>query len=177
MLLLNTTLPAEIYNDYKLTNEANASKTKNHFTDGTFQEIIRFDKLIFEEDSLNEDNLKSLNLIIEKIKKYIHEHKKIYITIVGHRASEKLSDIKNEEKAKSKTYASIIQSFFRDSNKQEKHKNYATIVKNYMIEKGIDKDSIVLELLKEQDNTFSYETKYNYMVSNRVMISLYVEEE
>ena len=88
-------------------NHTQSAYSEDYFMDVSFDEIVRFDSLEFEEDTLSEKSDKYLQKISQKIKQYSHENKEIVISIIGHTSP--TTDNDNEKKAESKTYAKKIQ--------------------------------------------------------------------
>lgn len=173
-LLISTLLSANIYDEYKLTKDTNVSQTKNYFFDGEFEEIIRFDDIIFENEIFSLAVSDSLKEVSKKINSYKDGKREFYVSIIGH--TQATTDDKNENKIDSDTYANKIQNIFRDSfdtNSSEKlSKDYAQQVKKYLLDKNVSEETIYLECRKDLDRVYSDKID----VSNRVMVTLYVEK-
>jgi len=120
---------ADIYDEYKLNESLNK---KNYFMSNDFDAIVRFNALLFDNDSL--DNT-ALQKIIKKIKSY-QEKKEILISIIGH-----TTDVK-------------------DANESKKiAMGYAQSVQEYLLNEGFDKKLIVLESRGSKDPRFSDATQ------------------
>ena len=175
-LLFCTFLSANIYDEYKLSQDTN--KPQNYFFSNDFDEIIRFNSIVFEDDTLSTVNLESLKSITQKINSYKDEKRNFYISIIGHTMG--TTDNKNENTIDSSVYANKIQNNFRysyDTNQSQKSsKHYAKKVKKYLIDDGVDQNIIKLEYRGGLDPGFSDETEEGNQNSNRVMVSLYIEE-
>jgi outer membrane protein OmpA-like peptidoglycan-associated protein len=154
------------------------TQSKNKFLDGEFEEIIRFDALLFDESyKMTSESKNNLKEISKKIKRYIVDGKKVHITILGH--TNRPTDDFNELKAASDTYAAKIENVFRyslDSNQSDKlSKNYAQIVSDKLQDDKIDKKNIVVEYRGGKDMAYSDATTLGRDLCNRVMVTMYVE--
>jgi len=176
LLLFSTLLWGGIYDDYKLSQDSN--KSKNYFFSTDFEEIIHFDALVFEGDSLSADGEENLKDIVQKIDAYKNGKTNFFITVIGHTRA--ITDDKNEKTIDSKTYANRIQNIFRDSfNKNQsssESQDYAKKIKQYLIARKVDEKIIEVEYRNALDPAFSDETKEGNNLSNRVMVSIYIEE-
>lgn len=174
--LMYTLVSADIYEEYKLTQDSN--KTQNYFFSGEFEEIIRFDDIIFENGMLSTSVSDSLENLREKINSYKKNKLKFYISIIGHTAA--TTDDMNEHVIDSDTYANKIQNIFRDSFDSNVSaglsKSYAAKVKEYLVENNVSEKIIHLEYRSGLDNAFSDDTKASRELSNRVMVTLYAEK-
>jgi len=175
-LLFSTLLSANIYDEYKLTQDINISK--NYFFSNDFDEIIRFDAINFEDNNLTSSGSQTLKDITQKINSYKDEKRNFYISIIGHTMA--TTDDKNENTIDSDTYANRIQNSFKDSfdtnESLERSENYAKSIEKHLVDNGVDKNIIELEYRGAFDPAFSDETKESENLSNRVMVSLYIEE-
>ncbi len=176
LLLFSTLLSANIYDEYKLTQDINISK--NYFFSNDFDEIIRFDAINFEDNNLTSSGSQTLKDITQKINSYKDEKRNFYISIIGHTMA--TTDDKNENTIDSDTYANRIQNSFKDSfdtnESLERSENYAKSIEKHLVDNGVDKNIIELEYRGAFDPAFSDETKESENLSNRVMVSLYIEE-
>jgi len=170
-LLLLSGLNANIYDK--------STYSKNYFYDTEFEEIVRFDPLEFQSDELCSQSEEYLKEVVQKIKNYTDAEKSILITIVGHTAL--TTDDANEKKLESRTYARKIQNYFSDSfdtnESFDKSQSYASKIQEYLAQEGVDKNITTLELRSDKDELFSTETEDGYELSNRVMVSMYVEKD
>lgn len=177
-LLISTLFSADIYDEYKLLKDANASQVKNYFFDGEFEEIIRFDDIIFENEIFSIAVSDSLKEVSRKINSYQNGKREFYLSIIGH--TEATTDNENENRIDSDTYANKIQNIFRDSfdtNSSEKlSKDYAQQVKKYLLDNNVSEQTIHLEYRKGLDRAYSDKTDEGRGLSNRVMVTLYVEK-
>lgn len=177
-LLLQTLLSAEIYSEYKLLQERNASEIKNYFFDGEFEEIIRFDDIVFKNGVFTSGATESLRVVSEKINLYKSQKKEFYVSIMGH--TQATRDDENEKRIDSSTYANQIQNIFRDSfdrnESQRLSREYAQEVKEYLLDKNISEKTIYVEFRDGLDRAYSDESSGGGNLSNRVMVTLYVEK-
>ena len=171
LLFLFSALNAEIYDE--------TTYSKNYFYDTQFDEIIRFDPLMFKSDSLSDESADYLNEIIEKIKTYSNGTRKITVTIMGH--THVTTDDVNEKKLESKSYATKLQHYFSntfDTNESfAESESYATKIQNRLVDAGVDKNITMLELRLDRDVLYSLETEDSDEASDRVMVSIYVERD
>ena len=171
---------AGIYDEYTMEFNTNKTKetTKNRFMDTEFEEIIRFDALLFDNShKLTSKSQDYLEEISKRIKSYLYDGRKIYVTVIGH--TDRPTDDYNELKAASDTYAAKIEDAFRyslDSNTSDKlSKDYAQIVSEKLQNEHIDKKIIVLDHRAGKDMAYSDVTTLGRELSNRVMVAIYVE--
>ncbi len=152
--------------------------TKNKFMDGEFEEIIRFDALLFDESNkLTSKSEKDFKKILKTIKKYVNDDKKIHISVIGH--TDRPTDDYNEMKVASDTYAARVEDYFRyslDSNQSKKlSKSYAEVVGEKLQDAKIDKNIITFEYRGGKDMAYTDATSLGRELSNRVMVSIYVD--
>jgi len=175
-LLFSTYLSANIYDEYKPNQDSN--KSENYFFSEDFEEIIHFDALVFKGDTLSAKGEENLKNIIHKIDSYKNRKTNFFITVIGHTTT--TTDDENENTIDSKTYANKIQNILRetfDTNQSATYsQDYATKIKQYLIDEKIDEKFIEVEYRKALDPAFSEGTKEGRELSNRVMISMYIEE-
>ena len=176
ILLLSTFLSANIYDEYKLSSDTN--KSKNYFFSDDFEEIIHFKPIVFEGDTLSAEGIETLKKIIQKIDSYKNEKTNFFITVVGHTSA--TTDDENENTIDSSTYANKIQNIFRNSFDANQSvglsQSYTEKIRQYLIDNKIDEKIIEIEYRKDLDPVFSSETQEGKKLSNRVLISLYIEE-
>lgn len=176
ILLFSTFLPANIYDEYKLSQDAN--KSKNYFFSNDFDEIIRFDAIVYENDNLTAAGLETLTNITLKVNSLRDGKRNFFVSIVGHTSA--TADNINESRIDSSTYANSIQNIFRDSfdTNQSGHlsQSYANKIKKYLMDKKVDENIIEVEYRKAFDPAFSDEKVDGKNLSDRVMVSLYIEE-
>ena len=175
-LLVTTLLSTDIYDEYRLHEDTN--KSKNYFFSNDFDEIIRFDTIVFEDDNLITAGSETLKSITQKINSYKDGKRNFFVYIIGHTSA--TTDNKYESKMDSSTYANRIQNSFRDSfdtnQSQKRSENYAKKIEKHLVDSGVNKNIIELEYRGAFDPAFSDETKEAENLSNRVMVSLYIEE-
>jgi outer membrane protein OmpA-like peptidoglycan-associated protein len=181
VLFISSVLYGGTYDDiYSLAMDTDKQdqRIKNKFMDGEFDEIIRFDALLFNDsDELSSDSKEYLKEIIKKTKEYIDGGKKISITVIGH--TDRPTDSCNEAKAASNTYAANIEDAFSyslDSNESKKlSKNYAQFINKKLLDNDIDENIISVEYRKGKDIAYSDSMQSARELSNRVMVSIYVD--
>ena len=176
-LLISTLLSADIYDEYHLNEDIN--KSKNYFFSNDFDEIIRFDAVVFEDNNVTVSGSETLKNITQKIKSYENGKRNFFISIIGY--TQMTTDDENENSIDSNTYANRIQNIFRDSfdtNQSVKlSRDYAKEIERYLVANGIEKKIIAVEYRGGLDSVFSQESDEGKRANNRVMISLYVEED
>ncbi len=182
-LLLALPLFAGTYtDDYKIETEAaHTSATLDTFMYGDFKEIVRFEMLKFDDGELDDEysqetNSTHLEYITKMIKEYIANRENILVKIIGH--TNEPTDDKNEKIADSDTYANTIQNWFRyslDTNtSQNSSRDYAKSIQDALVSDEINEEITVLEYRRGDDMAFSDGTSEGQMLSNRVMVTIYV---
>ncbi len=179
-LVYSLTLFGSTYDETYSVIKSNASELKNNnrFMDGNFEEIIRFDEVQFSDGVVAEDSHTKLDEIIKKIKKYAEDGKNIKVTLIGH--TDRATDEKNERAVDSDTYANTIQNKFRyslnENNSTQFSLSYANAIESKFIENNISKDIVFVEHRAGKDLAYSGDTTEVRELSNRVMVTMYVEE-
>lgn len=149
IFLFSLSLKASIYKEYSLYE---AKEEKNQFMSGSFDEIIRFNKILLTSHSFDDTTSKSLDSILKKIQDNTSQSNKVLISIIGH-ASQNLQS---------------------DKEALEESKKNALVIKKYFIDKGINEDTLFLEYRGAKDSLYSTATQASRDMSQRVMISLYI---
>ena len=179
-LLLSSTLLAGTYDEtYSVVDSKKVQENNlNIFMDGNFEEIIRFDDILFSENRVNEFSNKTVEKTIKKIKKYTKDGKVFKVALIGH--TDRPTDDKNEKTIDSDTYANKLQNMFRyslnETNSTNLSKDYANILKNRLVNSNISKDILFVEYRGGKDLAFSGDASEDRDLSNRVMVTVYVEE-
>lgn len=143
ILILNLPyLSASVY-DYAEFQEKK-EKTINHFMDSSFDEIIRFDKVVLNTNNqiLNDESNDILDDIVQKVTNYTKESKEIKLTIIDHSSLNNL--------------------------------NNALKIQNTLEEKGLDKSIMTLEFRTHKDKLYHGISGKNKNLDNRIMITMYV---
>ena len=160
-----------------LLSSANASVSK--FMQGEFDEIHRYDFLVFENSEISEDSKKNLNQIIEKIDALKKSAKEFEITLVGH--TQKLSRDENEQRIRSNTYITSIQKLFEDSDDKNRSidtsKKYVQTIYEALVDKNISKELINVDYAGDTYALYTSATSEGKKLSNGVFVSLYVYKE
>ena len=155
---------------------ASAQVKPDIFMDGDFKQIVRFDMLGFDGDSLGSKYKNDLQKIIDTIKDITAKGNEVLVTVIGH--TNEPTDDMNEKTVQSRAYASEIQRWFRyslDSNSSiEKSKKYALKIQDALVDGGIDKKITVVEYRGGKDMFFTDESTSGRDLSNRVMVTMYV---
>jgi outer membrane protein OmpA-like peptidoglycan-associated protein len=166
------------YNVVKNTNEIGvATKALDEFMYGDFKEIIRFDMLSFDVNggNLSVNSRENFDYIVKTIKDY-EKREDIRITIIGH--TNRPTDDYNEQVVDSDTYANAIQNLFRSSldtnTSADLSKNYANAIQEKLVDSNIDKSITVVEYRRGDDLGFTDATTEGRDLSNRVMVTMYV---
>ncbi len=179
-LVLSSTLSGATYADtYSVLDfKKPQEKNINIYMDGNFEEIIRFDNILFSENKVDESSEKIVDGTIEKIKKYTRDGKVIKVTLIGH--TDRPTDDKNEQTIDSAIYANNIQNKFRyslnENNSTKRSKDYANSLKKRLVENNISEDILFVEYRGGKDLAFSGDELEVRDLSNRVMVTIYVEE-
>lgn len=166
------------YNVVENTNEAGVeTKALDEFMYGDFKEIVRFDMLSFDANGreLDVDNRENFEYIVKTIKDY-EKCEDIRLTIIGH--TSRPTDDYNEQVVDSDTYANAIQNLFRtslDTNTSTKlSKSYADKIQQKLVDSNISESIMVVEYRRGDDLAFTDATKKGRDLSNRVMVTMYV---
>lgn len=178
-LLSTLSLYGATYDDnYSVTvSDKPTQKNLNTFMSGSFDEIIRFDMLKFDDGIMDEDSKTELDKIVDKVNTYLENSRDIKITVIGH--TDRPTDDVNENKIDSDTYANSIENIFRyslnENNSTAFSKDYATTIEDKLLDNNISKDIIYVEYRAGKDLAFSDGEDEGRELSNRVMVTLYVE--
>lgn len=152
-------------------NKVDTAEAKNFFMYGDFEEIVRFNSLVEDED-----NSEKLEEISKQVKKYVDDEKDIRVKIIGH-TNEPTDDV-SERIVNSKTYANKIQDLFRDeldTNRSiELSKSYAQNTQKELIDLGVDEALTVVEYRGGDDIEYTDLLEEGRDLSNRVMVTIYV---
>ena len=179
-LVLGSTLFGGTYDEtYSVTvPEKQQEKNVNTYMDGNFEEIIRFEDILFCENKIEKKKKKIVDEAVEKIKKYTKNGKVLKVTLIGH--TDRPTDDKNEQAIDSVTYANSIQNIFRyslnESNSTGVSEDYAVALKNRFEDNDISKDILFVEYRAGKDLAYSGDTSEDRDLTNRVMVTIYVEE-
>jgi len=179
-LVYSVTLSGATYDEtYNVTGKSKSQeKNFNRFMDGNFEEIVRFEMINFEDSKITPSSDKRLDVIIKKINKYTQDAKEIKVTLIGH--TDRPTDDMNENRIDSDTYANKIQNIFRyslDENKSTQiSKDYAEYIYDRLVKSNIPKDILFVEYRAGKDLAFSGDESDDRELSNRVMVTIYVEE-
>ncbi|MEN8303368.1 MAG: OmpA family protein [Campylobacterota bacterium] len=179
-LVLSSTLLSGTYDErYSVLDSKKAQeKNVNTFMDGNFEEIIRFDDILFAENRVDDASKKTVDEVIGQIKKYAKGGKVLKVTLIGH--TDKATDNQNEQKIDSDTYANRIQNMFRyslnENNSTSISKDYANALKKRLVDSDISKNILFVEQRGGEDLAFSGNESEDRDLSNRVMVTIYVEE-
>jgi OOP family OmpA-OmpF porin len=179
-LLLCTSLFAQTYEyGYKVVDQ-NKSEiyTNDFFMYGDFEQIIRFEPLVFQSDSeLTEDSEGIYKDALEKINELKEKNDKFYVTVIGH--TDTPTDDLSEVSIDSDTYANAIQNVFRyslDTNdSKEISKNYASVIKHRLIDDEVDENITFSEFRSGNENNKLETYDDTRELNNRVMLTIYVE--
>jgi len=181
-LLFSLSLFGGTYDEaYSVVKDENSSTVTNNntFMSGDYQEIIRFDSIVFDGEEVSEESEDTLKKAMKKIKTYQDDGQNIAVVIIGNTKPQ--TDDENEMKIDSSTYANAIQNWFRsenDHNSSEKRsKMYAQTIADKMHDQNISKEIIVLEYREGKDPAYSDATSEGEDLSERAMITLYVTKE
>ena len=173
--LVTLALNAQIYDIDKNNLFEETNTQKNQFFYGNFQEIIRFKPLYFNSDAqLTQESEQYLQEILQKLKK---EQRAYLVTVLGH--YQKPTDDLYEQQAASDVYARKISNLFESTTSSQtsidKSKEYAQLITNKLITENIEQKRITTEYRAGDDTAYSDETKKGRKLSNRVMISVYIQ--
>ena len=177
-LFLSMPLLAGTYDynyDVKNATAINENK-KDFYMYTTFEDIIRFDMLHFDDLDLEDESKDVYKNIVEKIKSYTNNKREIKVTVIGYTKS--TTDDMNEITIDSDTYANRIQDLCRyslDTNESiEMSKDYAFSVNKMLLDDNVSTNIIDVDYRGAKDIAYSDKTSYGRELSNRVMVSIYV---
>ena len=179
-LLFSSTLFSATYDEtYSvLYSKKSHEKNVNTYMDGNFEEIIRFDDILFTENGVDKSSEKIVDEAIEKIKKYTRDGKVLNVTLIGH--TDRATDDMKEQTIDTDTYANKIQNMFRyslsENNSIEISKDYANNLKKRLVDSDISKDILSVEYRGSKDLAYIGDESKDRDLSNRVMVTLYIAE-
>jgi len=179
-LVLSSILLSATYDETYSVLDSRESQEKNvnTYMDGNFEEIIRFDAILFSENKIDKSSEKIVDEAIEKIKNFTKNGKVIKVTIIGH--TNRATDDMNEQTVDSDTYANRIQNIFRyslnENNSTKKSEDYADRVKKILVDGDIPKEILFIEYRGGKDLAYSDDKSEDRDLSNRVMLSVYIDE-
>ena len=163
-LLFVSTLFAGTYDDLYTLKTTPSTVVQDQFLDGSFLEIKRFNSLDFSTGTLSESSEKELNTIIETIEKYTEKKEKIKIKIIGH-TSEKTDRFNPITFNKEDSVESL-----------QKSDAFAHKVAKKLEDNNISKELLYVEYRGSKDMGFISVTQEGKDLSNRVMVTIYVNE-
>jgi len=177
-MIFTFTSYAGIY-DYSyspLDQESNVTAERDPLMYGDFEKIIRFKALHFDGDELSDGSKENFDNIVKTVDEYDVNETRLGVSIIAY--TEPLTDDSNEDAIASKTYANIIQNWFRkdldkNASKQVSEK-FAKHVQKLLVARGVDENMMFLELRGANDQAYSSATSQGRSLSNRVMVALYV---
>ncbi|MBN2815580.1 MAG: OmpA family protein [Campylobacterales bacterium] len=180
ILLMSLLAPvnAGIYTqDYSPLNK-DVNQTNSKFMSGDFEQIKRYEMIVFEDEEIQESSRETLKKATDYIKKLEDAGKYFEITLIGH--SQRFNDDENEKRVASQSYASEIQRWFTSDLEQNQTlantKEYVSQVKKYLQDQNISQDTIVVEYRGGEDEAYTQETSEGEALSNGVMLSVYVSK-
>ncbi len=156
-LLIAYSLFAGIYDEYEIQKTQGASKEKlSSFFQDDFKEIIRFDAIIFSDDSYSDEEINDINKthyesVRDNITEYINKGEDIRLSIIGHAPSSQNLD---EARSISKEHAQKIYNDFARDN--------------------IPKEMMSVEFRGDKDKAYTDATNNGKNRSSRVMVTMYV---
>lgn len=176
-LLLITSLSASTYDENYRVVDLNKSipANDNVFMNGDFEKIIRFNMI-----NMNDEDNRSAQVdeVVDQVKSFQEQGKDVKVTIIGH--TNRATDDENERTIDSDTYANKIQNWFRyslDTNSSQKISvDYAETIKEKLLDANLSKDILFVESRGGLDQGFTDATTEGRDLSNRVMVTLYVEK-
>ena len=180
-LLLVSNLEAEIYSDNYRVIEHNQTLQKNDnlFMDGYFEEIHRYDMILFSGERIQEESQKTLARILQDLKKFKERNKEFKVTLLGH--TNRFTDDENEAKIDSQTYANAVQNMFRSSLGKEESlqlsKVYVQEIEKRLVDENISKELLFPEYRGGKDEVYTNATDEGIARSNGVMVTIYIEKE
>lgn len=164
---------------YSVTTENSnvAQKQKDFFMYGNFEEIIRFDSILMENNTTLADGSDEIySSALEKIDELKEAKRQFYVTIIGH--TDTPTDDANEKSVDSTTYANAIQNLFRYSLDTNESKNeseeYAHFLQEKLVNDGVDVNSTFVEYRSGLENDYLETSCEAREYNNRVMLSIYL---
>lgn len=178
LLVVASALNAEIYNVDKDTLLQENDTIKDRFFYGNFAKIIRFDPLVFENDTdLSSESKEHFDKIVKALQEQEKDQAEYLVTVIGH--YEKTTDDIYEKRTASKSYGRAIYSLFEDEvsteESNEYSKQYALAIKDKLLGHKIDEKLITVEFRSDKDSAYSTETSDGNALSKRVLVSMYVK--
>ncbi|WP_428739994.1 OmpA family protein [Sulfurimonas sp.] len=171
------TLDAQIYLAKDTTPLQENNTTKDQFFYGNYKEIIRFEPLAFDGDgNLTQKAEDDFKKIVDTIKEKDQKGEGYLLTVVGH--YDKPTDDYYEEISKSSAYGRDIYGLFEDEisskTSYDLSKKHALAIKDKLVDEKVDEKLITTEYRAGQDSAYSNDTENSRSLSNRVMVSMYV---
>lgn len=180
LFILTSIIYAGTYDEnYDVLNKNIVKKNYNTLMHGDFEKIIRFKEITFIDNKISNDSKENIENISKEIIKLEKSNKHILISIIGH--TNRTSDDLNEKKVDSTIYANKFLNLFSYSLTQEESSklsnNYAHVVAEVLIQNGSKKESQIIEYRNGKDNLYTDEVKSAKLLSNRVMVAIYIIPE
>ncbi len=150
LLIMNISLYGGTYDDsYSVINQTKKSVNDNRFMDSSFKEIIRFNPVNFDGDKIDKSSLKILKSVVDAVGTYTKDGEGLHLTIIGHASVKSNKDVNTSNRL-------------------------AFIVQKYLFDRNISQDITTVEYRNDKDQAYSNATKKGMTLSNRVMLTLYV---
>ena len=168
-----------IYNYSYSPNTPAESKKTNILLTGNFDNILRYDSLYFDGDSLNSDSQEVFDMISNDIHTYLDdESKDIIVSVLGF--TQKVEN-KNEEVSLDTGYTNFFQSIAQRDNldansASDEALNFMEIVYEKMLDDNISSEVIYKENRVGKDNLYTEEFSDGRDLNNRVDIAIYVKD-
>ncbi|WP_457747571.1 OmpA family protein [Sulfurimonas sp.] len=137
---------------YLLANKLFDNNPEFELANGDYNEIIHYDPLIFLDNKLENKSEQKLKEIVQEIKQFQNESKKVTIFIEGNTQTSKLTQ----------------------EQKITKSQEYALYVKKYLVENNITDAKMILSARGDKNPYFTDIVEDVNKLSNRVMLSLYM---
>ena len=165
--------PYSVVSDDRNTTELQ----KDFFMYGDFEEIIRFDPLVMEDNTtLADESDEIYSGALKKIDELKEAKRQFYVTIIGH--TDTPTDDANEKSVDSTTYANAIQNLFRYSLDTNESKNesedYAHFLQEKLVNDGVDENTTFVEYRSGLENDYLETSCEAREYNNRVMLSIYL---
>jgi len=147
--------------DQNTTTDTQNDRTADYFDNAIFDEIIRYEPFIFEDDEIQENQKSYLDEVLKEIKHYISNEKDVGITI---------SPIATD-------YMNSVHSIFDKDNEEfevETNKLYSKKIQQFFTNNGVGSNYIFFDLNETKKHIDSAIMNQEVSLSNKVLVTLYL---
>jgi outer membrane protein OmpA-like peptidoglycan-associated protein len=178
-ILISISYGGTYEDSYSVIDTNSSYNTDEKLMDGNFFEIKRFDEIVFDEDdNIDQNSLKLIDDITEQIKYYLDNNDTFTVSIIGN--TKEISDTKLKKLNHSNSYGTILSDLFTTSYDENESRddslNYANNVAKRLFEKGLDKNSTIIESREDKDRLY-LTVGDNKNLLNNVLVAIYVDKK